>query len=35
MTDWKFIISCSFSGRVRPTDFKSWYSQLPCLTFSI
>jgi len=24
-----------FPGRVRPTDFKSWYSQLPCLTFSI
>jgi len=24
-----------FLGRVRPKDFKSWYSQLPCLTFSI
>jgi len=24
-----------FPGRVRPKNFKSWYSQLPCLTFSI
>jgi len=23
-----------FPGWVRPKDFKSWYSQLPCLTFS-
>jgi len=22
-------------GRGRPKDFKSWYSQLPCLTFNI
>jgi len=22
-------------GRVRPKDFKRWYSQLSCLTFSI
>jgi len=24
-----------FPGRVRPKDFKSWYSQLPRLAFSI
>jgi len=23
--------SVQFPGRVRPKDFKSWYSQLPCL----
>jgi len=25
----------SIPGRVRPKDFKSWYSQLTCLAFSI
>jgi len=24
-----------FPGRVGPKDFKSWYSQFPCLMFSI